>query len=133
VGDVHGCSAELDALLDDVALSTGDRLVFVGDLVAKGPGSREVLRLARELRAEVTLGNHEERLLEARSARREGRPLPKLDPTHVKLLDELTDEEWSMLEAMPLWLDVDAGWRVLHAGIVPGIPMPEQNPYHLTH
>jgi hypothetical protein len=133
VGDVHGCSAELDALLDRVALSSGDRLVLVGDLVAKGPSSREVLRLVRELQAEVTIGNHEERLLEARTARREGRPLPRLDPTHVKLLDELADEEWAMLEAMPRWLDVDAGWRVLHAGIVPGLPMSEQDPYHVTH
>lgn len=133
IGDVHGCSAELDQLIEGLAVARGDRIVFVGDLVAKGPNSRLVLRLARELSAEVTIGNHEERLLEARAARRDGRPLPKLDPTHLRLLDELTDEEWSMLERMPLWLDVDASWRVLHAGIVPGRPMPEQDPYHLTH
>lgn len=133
VGDVHGCVAELDALLDRVGISDGDGLVFVGDLVAKGPRSREVLARARALGAQVALGNHEERLLEARRARREGRPLPKLDKTHAALLDELDEEEWSMLESLPLWLELDERLRVVHAGLVPGLPMAEQDPYHLTH
>jgi hypothetical protein len=133
VGDVHGCSSELDELLDHVAVTSGDQLVLVGDLVAKGPNSRLVLKRARELGAAVALGNHEERLLDARAAKRTGRPLPKLDPTHVRLLDELTDEDWAMLEQMPRWLDIDERWRVVHAGIMPGIPMAEQDPYHLTH
>jgi hypothetical protein len=133
VGDVHGCSSELEALLDRLAVTSADQLVMVGDLVAKGPNSRLVLKLVRELGGAVALGNHEERLLEARAARREGRPLPKLDVTHERLLDELTDEDWAMLEGMPLWLDPNEHFRVVHAGIVPGIPMPDQDPYHLTH
>lgn len=133
VGDVHGCSAELDDLLDRVGISAGDGLVFVGDLVAKGPRSREVMKRARELGAQVALGNHEERVLEARRARRAGRPLPKLDKTHAALLDDLDAEEWAMLEALPLWLELEDGLRVVHAGLVPGIPMAEQDPYHLTH
>ena len=133
VGDVHGCSVELDDLLDRVGISTGDGLAFVGDLLAKGPRSREVLRRARELGAKVALGNHEERVLEARRARLAGRPLPKLDKTHAALLEELDDEEWAMLEALPLWLDLEDGLRVVHAGLVPGLPMAEQDPYHLTH
>jgi hypothetical protein len=133
VGDVHGCSAELDDLLDRVGISAGDGLAFVGDLVAKGPRSREVMKRARELGAQVALGNHEERMLDAHRARLAGRPPQKLDKTHVALLEELDDEEWSMLEALPLWLDLEAGLRVVHAGLVPGIPMAEQDPYHLTH
>jgi hypothetical protein len=133
VGDVHGCRAELDALLDRVALAHDDRLVFVGDLVAKGPESRAVLKLARSLGALVALGNHEERVLEARRARRAGKPLPKLDKTHAALLDELDDEEWAMLEALPLWIDLDERLRIVHAGVVPGVPMTEQDPYNLTH
>lgn len=133
VGDVHGCVAELDSLLDRVGISEGDSLVFVGDLVAKGPRSREVLTRARSLGALVARGNHEERVLDARRARREGRPLPKLDKTHAALLDELAEDEWAMLEALPLWLDLDERLRVVHAGLVPGIPMADQDPYHLTH
>jgi hypothetical protein len=133
VGDVHGCSSELDALLDQLAVTSTDQLALVGDLVAKGPNSRLVLKLVRELGAAVAVGNHEQRLLEARAAKREGRPLPKLDSTHERLLGELTDDDWAMLEALPLWLDLGERYRVVHAGIVPGVPMPEQDPYHLTH
>ena len=124
VGDVHGCNVELDALLDRLA---------VGDLVAKGPNSRLVLRTAREIGASIALGNHEERMLEARAARQEGRPLPKLDATHASLLEELSDEEWALLASLPRWVDLDAKLRVVHAGIVPGIPMAAQDPHHLTH
>ena len=131
IGDVHGCSRELDALLDRLGVTRDDRVVFVGDLVAKGPNTRLVLDTVRRIGAEVTLGNHEKRLLDARDARREGRPLPRLDPTHARLLDELTDEEWAELEAMPLWLDVDPQLRIVHAGIVPGVPMRDQDPHHL--
>lgn len=132
IGDVHGCSAELDALLSRLAITQEDRVIFVGDLVAKGPNTRLVLQAVRRLGAEVTLGNHEKRLLDARAARREGRPLPRLEPTHERVLDELTDEDWAFIEAMPLWLDVDAQVRVVHAGIVPGIPMSEQSAQHLV-
>lgn len=133
IGDVHGCSTELEALLERLAPAGADQVAFVGDLVAKGPHSRRVLGVVRELGARVALGNHEERLLEARAARREGRPLPRLGASHLRLLDELDDDDWQMLEAMPRWLELDPRLRVVHAGIVPGIPMDEQDPHHLTH
>jgi hypothetical protein len=49
VGDVHGCLAELDALLEYVGFSRGDRLVSVGDLVVRGPDPTGVLDRLREL------------------------------------------------------------------------------------
>jgi hypothetical protein len=134
IGDVHGCRSELEALLSKLGPGRTDTLVFVGDLVARGPDSRGVLKLVRELGAQVVLGNHEERLLLARAARREGAPLPKMGKTHQTLFQDLDDEDWSMLEALPRWLDLpDAGLRVVHAGLVPGLPMEQQDPWVLTH
>ena len=43
IGDVHGCYFELTALLDEIGVRWDDRLVFVGDLITKGPANREVL------------------------------------------------------------------------------------------
>lgn len=70
VGDIHGCSAELSLLLEALELETGDKIVFVGDYVDRGPDSRGVVEslLALEervpgLEARFLKGNHEDMLL----------------------------------------------------------------------
>lgn len=63
IGDVHGELAALERLLDklDRASRPGEErtLVFVGDLVDRGPDSPGVLDLVRGLGAHCILGNHE--------------------------------------------------------------------------
>ena len=44
IGDVHGCNDELGDLLKVAGWTTEDRLVLVGDLVAKGPDSAGVVQ-----------------------------------------------------------------------------------------
>ena len=45
IGDVHGCYDELIALLQQVNFTPeSDTLWLTGDLVARGPGSLDVLR-----------------------------------------------------------------------------------------
>ncbi|MGV9982301.1 polynucleotide kinase-phosphatase, partial [Micromonospora wenchangensis] len=82
VGDVHGCRAELEALLTrlgfvlhrddagrpvDAAHPAGRTAVFVGDLVDRGPDSPGVLRLVMGMvaagHAICVPGNHEHKLL----------------------------------------------------------------------
>ncbi len=134
IGDVHGCRPELDQLLDRVALAAGDGLCFVGDLVARGPDSTGVLDLASELGASMVRGNHEWRLLEARAARARGDTPPRLGPSHRTLMDELEDRHWAALEAMTSWVDYpDHELRVVHAGVVPGIPIEQQDKWVLAH
>jgi serine/threonine protein phosphatase 1 len=71
IGDVHGCAAELAALLDTVATLAGEergprRLVYLGDVVDRGPDTIGALRLwaqdaaARGVdRVDRIIGNHE--------------------------------------------------------------------------
>ncbi len=66
IGDVHGCYDELIALLKQVDFTPGqDTLWLTGDLVARGPGSLEVLRFVKSLGDSVrmVLGNHDLHLL----------------------------------------------------------------------
>lgn len=66
IGDVHGCLYELARLIDLLKLEQGDRLVFVGDLIEKGPASKAVVELVMGLFDEyegsvLVSGNHEEK------------------------------------------------------------------------
>ncbi len=134
IGDVHGCAAELSELLDALAFSETDRLVFVGDLIARGPDSPGVLRIFRQTRAIGVLGNHEERLLEVREARNAGRRGPRLGPAHYRLSHQLDDGDWDLLSALPRHLEFsEHNVRVVHAGVDPELPFERQDPWTLTH
>lgn len=37
IGDVHGCLEELQGLVEKLAITTQDKIVFVGYLLDKGP------------------------------------------------------------------------------------------------
>jgi protein phosphatase len=72
VGDVHGCHDELLALLGELGYvdgvhPDGRRLVFLGDLVDRGPGVVPVLRLVMRLVSEGAAicvpGNHDVKLM----------------------------------------------------------------------
>ena len=134
IGDVHSCAAELAELLSAVAVTPEDRVFFTGDLLSRGPDPLGVLQLFRTLRARAAVGNHEQRLLAARHARLRGEPGPKLGGSHADVVARLSDDDWAVLESFPLWIDVpENGVRVVHAGVVPGIPFQSQDPFMLTH
>lgn len=70
IGDIHGCSRALDALLAVVKPRPDDLLITLGDYVNRGPDSRGVVeRLVSLHRAGHLIaltGNHEQMMLEAR-------------------------------------------------------------------
>ena len=67
IGDVHGCRVELEELIMKFKLTDKDRVIFVGDLVHKGPDSVGVLALVANLKTyckvDLVAGNHEEKQL----------------------------------------------------------------------
>jgi len=138
VGDVHGCRVELEALLAETQWAEGvDRLFFVGDLVARGPDSRGVLRLVEKLGGRAVRGNHEDKLLSLRGGG--STPPPARDRSrtqtaglqgeHERLASQLSGEDWQFLERMPLWIDLsEHGMRLVHAGVVPGQPIERTPP-----
>ena len=119
VGDVHGCLRELKELLSLIPFDQSqDRLLFVGDLINKGPFSYEVLKYVREeLRAEVVVGNHEVKFLKGM-----GDSL-KLPPVLRELKQKMEEEgclkEWiCWIKNLPLFIEAE-DFLVVHAGLSP--------------
>jgi serine/threonine protein phosphatase 1 len=108
VGDVHGCLPALEGLLGELDPAGDDLVVFVGDLVRKGPDSAGVLDLVRSRPNFLSVrGNNEEKLL------RGEKTLPSLD-----------DEDLRYLESLPVAITWDDA-AVLHGGLDPYKPLEE--------
>jgi len=128
VGDVHGCVDEMQALLRQCGVVRGDRVVLAGDLVAKGPDSRGVVQLVREMGALAVLGNHDDFCIDVWRRRHQA----EARRPRRWLLDTLDESDWAFLESLPLFLRLGAEGEggpevaVVHAGAVPGIPLEEQ-------
>jgi len=118
VGDVQGCHAELVQLLDQIAFDqAADQLWLVGDLVNRGPGSLEVLRLVKSLgdSAITVLGNHDLHLL----AMAEGVAEPSCHDTLDGILDAPDREELLQWLRGQHLLHVQDNWVLVHAGLLP--------------
>ncbi|MDR1808378.1 MAG: polynucleotide kinase-phosphatase [Propionibacteriaceae bacterium] len=139
IGDVHGCRDELVALLErlgyavtwddghpvDAAHPEGRRVIFLGDLVDRGPGVADVLRLAMGMTAAghalAVAGNHEAKLVRAL------RPKSKVTVSHGldRTLAELAAAGPEFTERVRRWCDgliahyvLDSGRLVVaHAGL----------------
>lgn len=128
IGDIQGCDAALERLLQTVDFSPSrDTLFVLGDLVNRGPDSVAVVRrlMAYEDSALCLLGNHDLHLL----AVAHGSRTPKRKDTLAGLLAS-TDRE-----AMVHWLrhqrlahrEILGGRTVLmvHAGVLPQWTTPQ--------
>jgi hypothetical protein len=129
VGDLHGCYDELLDLLTEIHFGSNDRVIAVGDLVVKGPKSREVLDLfVSDPRFSSVIGNQDLTLL--RFWRGEKRKLTGSQKRVAKELEANRGQYSSYLASLPNMIDLGSH-VVVHAGVRPGIPLHEQSPADL--
>jgi len=121
IGDVHGCAASLEALLDK--LPACDRLIFCGDVINRGPqiGATmdRVWDLVEQDRAVWLKGNHEQDLVDAlrQGSWRSQQGLAGCDT--FRHLGERRCRTWlERLDSLPVayWGN---GWVATHAGFDP--------------
>ena len=123
IGDLQGCAHEAQILLNRIAEDApGDaRIVFVGDLINRGPESLAALRKVARLsqgsagRVDAVLGNHDLHLLAVACGAQKASKSDTLDeilaaPDCAMLLD------W--LRHRPLAI-MDQGHLLIHAGLLP--------------
>ena len=130
VGDIHGCYDELEDMLAEVDLAADDRLISVGDLITKGPKSREVLdRFMVEPQFSAVIGNHDLAL----RRRWNGEKFKLKDsqkPTH-KALKKDKEHYLPYLNSLPFVIDLGTH-LVVHAGLRPGVALHSQTTEDLT-
>jgi len=117
IGDIQGCSAQLDALVRE--LPKGSKIICVGDLVNRGPDSLGTLRRLKAWQergdCECILGNHDLHLLARDANIRGSKSLDTLDdilraPDRRELID------WLRSRPMALF---DGDHLFVHAGVLP--------------
>jgi bis(5'-nucleosyl)-tetraphosphatase (symmetrical) len=121
IGDLQGCAHEAQALLDHIQRdANGDaRILFVGDLINRGPESLMALRGMKTLseqsggRVDALLGNHDLHLLAVAVG---AQSASKSDTLDEILAAPDRDELIAWLRHRPLAMFVDAHLLV-HAGV----------------
>ena len=118
IGDMHGCLAEVNDLLEKFAFRPGkDALFSVGDVVGKGPDVPGTLGRLRELKATVVRGNHDQYLLNVAQTPEDNRT-----PKDMEYLASLRSEA-------AVWIAHIATWPayvelpdiiMVHGGLEPG-------------
>jgi len=120
IGDIHGCFVELQQLLERVGASSDDVLVSVGDLVDRGPESADVVRYFRERpHSLVITGNHERKHVRGTFSYAQEITRLQLGPDYEDAV------QW--MRSLPYFLELDAA-IVVHAALVPDLPLAEQPP-----
>lgn len=129
IGDIHGCWEELQNLLSKIGYQVGDRLISVGDMVAKGSKSLEVLRFFHKTpECYSVMGNHEfiiSRILDHESA---------VLGQHAEIAHQLDSDEIDYLKNLPHIINLPQyNTIVLHGGINPAYAWDQQHPYDILH
>ncbi len=118
IGDLQGCHTQLLALIDKIdAIAPHAQLVFVGDIVNRGPKSLATLRqiYALRKRARIVLGNHDLNLLAIACGLRKPH---RSDTVNDILAADDREELLTWLRHQPLAIEQD-GNLCVHAGVLP--------------
>ena len=130
VGDIHGCYDELMELLEKIGVGEADRVFSVGDLITKGPKSKEVLDLfMTDARFSSVIGNHDLALRRKWNGEEiELKPAQK--ETHKELKGE-KDSYVTFFNRMPFMIDLGTH-LVVHAGVRPNVELYSQTTSDMT-
>ena len=130
VGDIHGCYDELMELLEKIGVGDDDRVFSVGDLITKGPKSKEVLDLfMTDARFSSVIGNHDLALRRKWNGEEiELKPAQK--ETHKELKGE-KDSYVTFFNRMPFMIDLGTH-LIVHAGVRPNVELYSQTTSDMT-
>lgn len=139
IGDLHGMYNDAEKLLKECNVRAEDHVIFLGDLIDRGPDNDKCVDLAmhREMvqgRPACILGNHEEKhLFYDDIEKRKGRVHVEID-THIATRQQLKRHHFDYFRRLPKFIRLPEYDSVcVHAGAWPGRPIEQQTDRHLLH
>lgn len=137
IGDVHGCFEELLEIMTYVNPTT-HRVIFLGDILDRGPESYKCLeyvkRLCIQKDAECVLGNHEQKHIRywgheiQKELTGKDNPMRRMSLGDLIAHDEMTEEDINWLRDLPLSIHIQDNWHAIHGGLEPARSFAEQSP-----
>jgi serine/threonine protein phosphatase 1 len=140
IGDIHGCSRALDALLMAVRPTTEDLIVTLGDYVDRGPDSRGVverLMLLHGTYRVVSLRGNHELMMQAAANDQESRhfwmavggreAMASYSPAGAApKMEDVPEHHWRFIRKTCVdWFETNRFFFV-HANVDPDLPLDEQ-------
>ncbi|HEY4761771.1 MAG TPA: metallophosphoesterase family protein [Thermoguttaceae bacterium] len=137
IGDIHGCLAALNTLLDIIKPEVDDTIVTLGDYIDRGPDSRGVIDRMIELqsmcRLVPLLGNHDEVLIDIRNGKEDLFADWLLFGGNTTLMsystlrpDAIPEEHVNFLRNCRLYYETDR-YIFLHGTYDPALPLESQS------
>lgn len=124
IGDIHGCYAELQDLLDKAALNSDDQIISIGDLVDRGDDSASVVEFFRDTpNASAIMGNHERKHIRWFDDRVE--PAASQIITRKQITEDIYPEVIGYMSDLPLYMDLPDALLV-HGFYEPGVALEDQ-------
>jgi hypothetical protein len=139
IGDLHGCLKEAEELLEKCEARPEDHVLFLGDLIDRGPDSAGCVNLAmrieeRQGKPACILGNHEEKMLFYEDIKARKGHVNVDIPTHIETRMQLRPLHYDYFRRMPKFIRFpEHNVVAVHAGVYPGRPIEKQTDRHLLH
>ncbi len=128
VGDVHGCCNEVKEMMDTNNITKENTcVIFVGDLINKGPNSIGVIDYVMENDWYSVRGNHDEISMSEYFLKTKARE-------SYGWVTELQQGQVDWLSELPYAIHIPTRQIIVaHAGLLPGLPLEKQEPDVFLH
>ena len=139
-GDLHGCLQEFKLLLEKVNYDPSHDEVFcLGDLTDRGNLSPELVKYCIENDFKSVMGNHDSKLVRrwrhiVRKRNDSSYKIPmNFSQDQTNTIEALTDKEMQWIADLPYYYTLpEVGVVIMHAGLLPCIPLASQTKEILT-
>ena len=137
IGDIHGCSDQLVAILRAIDPRSDDTIICLGDYVDRGMDSKGVLDmvidLSKRCRLIPILGNHDEMMLRARNSKADFQEWMEFGGIETlasygesERMGLVPDEHIEFLKACLPYFEMDTHFFV-HGNYDPKLPLDQQD------